>query len=342
MRGRLFGLAVSALLLAEAYGLWKPQALGGLPQPDLGPFSHYRLVIALLTAGAGVVVLMASLNRQGGDHSVDERPHPRPLTLDMGAPAAPQAPAPPVAEPPPILAPEPPPMRLAPEPHDDIDELDPFPGLEPSPPPAPAPAAYQPPAPLEGLPILAKEPAPPPPPEPIPVAPEPPTPRGDRGRLLDLTDEAHQFRAAGNLDEALDRYSAALAVARKRAAEQPGELTARRDLATALTHVGDVHDREGRLDAAIGIHEESLAVRRHLADASPGDLAALRGLSTGLERLADAREARGHRSRARDLYRLRLQLAERLSARAPSDPELSAAVTVTRQHLAELDRDLAV
>ena len=65
MRGRLFGLAVSLLLLAEAYALWRPQALGALPQPDLGPFSQYRVVIALLSAGAGAVVLLAALIREG-------------------------------------------------------------------------------------------------------------------------------------------------------------------------------------------------------------------------------------------------------------------------------------
>ncbi len=73
IRGRVFGIAVSALLVGEAYALWRPQALGALPQPDLGPFSHYRLVIALLTAGAGIVVALASL--LGGD-SAEEPPAP--------------------------------------------------------------------------------------------------------------------------------------------------------------------------------------------------------------------------------------------------------------------------
>ena len=153
IRGRLFGLAVSALLLAEAYALWKPQALGGLPQPDLGPFSHYRLVIALLTAGAGVVVLLASLNR---DVSREEPPQRRRETLralDPGAtgfgrppgspprpatqltprpPALPSPPVRPAARPaPPLPLPLPAPPMPAPVPVEDIQDLDPFPGLEP-------------------------------------------------------------------------------------------------------------------------------------------------------------------------------------------------------------------
>ena len=341
MRGRLFGLAVGALLLAEAYGLWKPQALGGLPQPDLGPFSHYRLVIALLTAGVGVVVMLASLVRESAGHDASRLPHPGPLTLEMGAPSVLALEPEPAETKRPMPEPEPS-MRPTAIADEDLDELDPFPGLEPVHTAPPMAADPEPPLLMEAVPILAEAPLAASLPSLIHLTHEPPTPRGDRGRLLDLTDEAHQFRAAGNLDEALDRYSTALAVARKRAAEAPDDLTARRDLASALTNVGDIHDREGRLDSAISLHEESLAVRRRLADAAPGDLAALRGLSNGLERLADAREARGHRSRARDLYRLRLQLAERLSAREPSDPELSAAVAVTRERLAELDRALAI
>ncbi len=391
MRGQLFGLIVSALLLGEAYGLWRPQALGGLPQPDLGPFSHYRLVIALLTAGVGAVMLLASLFRdRGAEPTPTRRPAGSPVTFDLEPPSrarmeqamrpavrapAPAAvvtplPAPPaqVAAPTSPAAPAPP-RAVAPVPVEDVDELDPFPGLDhmpapppkripisptmpaPIPPPEPiaaAPTLVEPTPPAAPLPVPAIAPAPEPgasptlPPPAPPPAPPPEPPRGDRGRFLDLTDEGQQYRAAGDLDEALERYTAALAIARKNAAANPDDLVAGRDLAAALTHVGEVHDRDGRLDAAIALHEESLAVRRRLADAAPGDLAGLAGLSTGLERLADARDARGHRSRARDLFRLRLQLAQMLAARAPGDPDLASAVATTRERLAELDQALAV
>ena len=392
MRGQLFGLIVSALLLGEAYGLWRPQALGGLPQPDLGPFSHYRLVIALLTAGVGAVMLLATLFRdRGAEPTPARRPAGSPVTFDLEPPSrarmeqamrpalrtpAPAAVVTPLPAPPAqVAAPTPPaavalgpPPAVSPVPVEDVDELDPFPGLdhmsapppEPPPPGPPMPAPIPPPEPVAAAPTLA-EPAPPAAPLPVlaiapasepgasptpprapPPAPPPEPPRGDRGRFLDLTDEGQQYRAAGDLDEALERYTAALAIARKKAAADPDDLVAGRDLAAALTHVGEVHDRDGRLDAAIALHEESLAVRRRLADAAPGDLAGLAGLSTGLERLADARDARGHRSRARDLFRLRLQLAQMLAARAPGDPELAGAVATTRERLAELDQALAV
>ena len=361
MQGQLFGLIVSALLLGEAYGLWRPQALGGLPQPDLGPFSHYRMVIALLTAGVGMVVLLATLFRDRGseERAPARRPGGSHLTLDLEPPSrarmeqalrpALKAPTPtPVvrtpAPSPPVQAVAPPPPAAAPltapepVPVEDIDELDPFPGLERTPPSPPKRAAIRPPPPAPTpptAPVVAV-------PSPVVSSPSPEPPRGDRGRFLDLTDEGQQYRAAGEMEEALERYSAALVIARKNAAASPDDLVARRDLAAALTHVGEMHDRDGRLDAAIALHEESLAVRRRIADTAPGDLASLGGLSTGLEKLADARDARGHRSRARDLFRLRLQLAQMLAARAPGDPQLAAAVGATRERLAELDQTLAV
>ena len=330
MRGRLFGLAVGLLLLAEAFALWRPQALGGLPQPDLGPFSQYRLVIALLSAGAGAVVMLAALMRDTSKPAPAERRPGGPLTLELGTPQ----PAPPPTltlepEPAPALAPAPPPILAAAPPPahvvEDVDELDPFPGTER--------------ASVEPHHVIAEAPPP------VAMTPSgpPPEPVGDdRGRFLSLSDEGHHFRVGGQLDEAHERYGEALDLARRRAAAHPGNVMARRDLAAALTNLGDLHDREGHLDQAIDLHEESLRVRQGLADEAPNDLAALRALAAGLERLADARDARGHRSRARDLFRLRAALDQRLSAMAPGDPEISAASAVTSERLRELDEALAI
>jgi tetratricopeptide (TPR) repeat protein len=330
MRGRLFGLAVGLLLLAEAFALWQPQALGGLPQPDLGPFSQYRLVIALLSAGAGAVVMLASMFRDTGASAPSAKPPAAPLSLDLGAPPAAADHAtlhaePVAADPPHPLAPTP---ELAPATAhghvEDIEELDPFPGTAHAHPPPPPPAE-------------AEEHADEEPP------PEPPASGGDdRGRFLALSHEGHRLRNDSQLDDAYERYSDALDLARRRTRAHPGNVMARRDLAAALTNLGDLHEQENHLDQAITLHEESLGVRQRLADEAPNDLVALRGLSTGLERLAEARDARGHRSRARDLFRLRLALDQRMSAMAPGDPEFLALAAVTRERLRELDEALAL
>ena len=125
MRRRLFGLTVGVLLLGEAYGLWRPQALGGLPQPDLGPFSHYRLVIALLIAGVGAVVLLAALVRETAAATpAARRAGSSPLVLELSPPEparmqfALRTPPKPMANPPPpeaqAEAPRPPASTPAP------------------------------------------------------------------------------------------------------------------------------------------------------------------------------------------------------------------------------------
>lgn len=320
MWGRIVGLLAGVALLAEGYVLWRPEAVGVLASPDLGPYSQYRTVIALLAASIGLMVVIASLLRE---------PHkPKPKPIDFTAPVAPH---PIYDDQTPVVAPA---VPHKPEPvvegaasaHDDR-ALDPFPGhAEPEP------------APERSYPDDQPPPAPPPPPPSPPVAPPQP---GDRGAYLAAMDHGDQLRAAGRLSDAVDPYSEALRIARTRLSASPQDPSAIRDLACALTCVADVHDRDGRLDSALDLHGESLTIRRTLADWDPNDLAAQRALSTGLERLADTREARGHRSRARDLFRERLPLAERLAATAPGDTALANDVAVTRERLAELDGELA-
>jgi len=159
----------------------------------------------------------------------------------------------------------------------------------------------------------------------------------ERGTFLAAIDAADQMRDANRLDDALELYDAAVALARRFETVAPSDRRARRDLACALGRLGDVHDRAGRLETAIAAHEESLALRRGLALEAPDDLAAQRALSVGLGNLADTREARGHRSRARDLHRERLPLAERLASAVPADPDLARDAEITRARLNELD-----
>ena len=348
MWGRIIGLVAGLALLAESYVLWRPEAVGVAPAPDLGPFTQYRTVIALLAASIGAMVVIASLLREPRKR--------KPAPVDFEAPAEP---APAQAEPiahddhhdphatpaGPVAGPahsSPPEARHAPEPahpsHDDDGHgaLDPFPGSGHGHDPDPHAAHAEPDAAPEAdhhepdhhEPVLAPPPA--------------QLPGGDRGAFLAAMDEGDQLRAADRLADAIDPYSEALQLARARLASSPQDPTAIRDLGCALTSVADVHDREGRLDSALDLHGESLEIRRALAAQSPDDLAAQRALSLGLEKLADTREARGHRSRARDLFRERLPLAERLAAAAPGDSSLARDLAVTRERLAELDKALSL
>ena len=315
MWGRLLGLLAGLALCGEAVVLWRPQAIGALQSPDLGPFTSYRLIIAALAGVVGVAVIVAALLRE----PAKSKPI-KPTGADAGGAGDAPFQAVPVfhmttAEPDPApagqAADQGQDVRLAHE----AEALAPFPVDD-------APAASE-----------ASE------------GPSCPVPAsmaaaGERGTFLAAIDAADHMRAANRMDDALELYDGALALARRAHAAAPADPTAQRDLALALTSVADIHDREGRLESALDLHEESLGLRRGLAGQSPGDLAAQRALSTGLERLADTREARGHRSRARDLFRERLPLAERLSASAPGDSSLAQDLSTTRDRLTELNAAL--
>ena len=82
MWGRFIGLLAGLALLAEAYVLWRPEAIGALPSVDLGPYTQYRVIIAGLAAAVGIAVLIASALRPRSRRR--ERP-----SIDWGAPVAP-------------------------------------------------------------------------------------------------------------------------------------------------------------------------------------------------------------------------------------------------------------
>ena len=321
MWGRLLGLLAGLALCGEAIALWRPETIGGLASPSLGPFTPYRLIIAILAGAMGLAVIVASLLRTVGDGKGKPAAASGALAFDAA-----QAEAQPLFR---VMASEPGPAA-GPGPADaghEPEAIDPFPAEAPQ-----AHVIHLAHAQAAEAPAVAEEPA--------PYCELPPaaaaSPDG-RGTFLTAIDAGDQMRAANRWDDALELYDGALALARRSYAAAPADPTARRDLALALTHVGDVHDREGRLDSALSLHEESLNLRRALAAEAPGDIAAQRALSTGLERMADTREARGHRSRARDLCRERLPLAERLAALAPSDAGLAQDLVFTRERLKELD-----
>ena len=325
MWGRLLGLLAGLALCGEAVVLWRPEVVAALPTPVLGPFTAYRVIIAALAGAVGLAVIVASLLREAEQRKTAAKPagadwdQPAAVPIVQAQPILHETPAEPVAG----HAWSPATVQ-ADGPYEPV-ELAPFPAEAEHAAPAEAPAP---------VPIPISHPAPEPPSAPVAAA------TGERGTFLAAIDAADQMRAANRMDDALELYDGALALARRAHSTAPSDPAATRDLALALTNVADVHDRQGRLDPALSLHEESLGLRRSIAGQSPEDLAAQRSLSAGLERLADTREARGHRSRARDLFRERLPLAERLTALAPGDTGLAQDLTTTRERLRELDGQL--
>ena len=333
MFGRFVGLVAGIALLGEGYVLWRPEVVGSLGAPDLGPLAPYQKILAILAIVVGCAVMIAALLRAPGKGRAKRAEAVTPV--DWGAAAAAESTANPEPPSSPLVADEP--VEVDPPPPD------PFPSTEAAPPGVVHEPSIDAATAVEVdhelvAPVSEPEPAL----VPALPAPAPIASLNGADALLAATAEGDRLRAEGRLSDAIDPYSDALTVARTRHADAPSDASARRDLANALTNVADVHDRDGRLDTALDLHEESLGLRRDLAAEAPGDTDAQRAVSLGLERLADTREARGHRSRARDLFRERLSLAEQLAGSAPGNGDLARDLDVTRERLAELDEALAI
>lgn len=235
MWGRLLGLVAGLALVGEAFVLWRPEAVGGLASPDLGPFSPYRLIIAALAAVVGAAVIVAAILREPARPKA--RAVAKPAGFDFDAAAVqPPAEAPAVGEPSPLFhvpasAPDPVQAPPALQTHAAADAHEPE-ALAPFP--------------AEG--VEAQVEPPPPAPEPSPIH-APAAAVEARGTFLSAIDAGDQMRAANRLDDALELYDGALALARRAHVASPSDPTSSRDLALVLTSLADIHDREGRLES---------------------------------------------------------------------------------------------
>ena len=87
---------------------------------------------------------------------------------------------------------------------------------------------------------------------------------------------------AGDLAGALAAYQESLDIARKLAAQDPGNAQAQRDVSVSMDSLGDVKLREGDQAGALAAYQESLDIARKLAAQDPGNAQAQRDLSVSL------------------------------------------------------------
>ena len=103
-------------------------------------------------------------------------------------------------------------------------------------------------------------------------------------------------RATGDRAGALTAHEESLAIARKLAAADPGNVVWQRDVSVSLNKVGDVRRAAGDRPGALSAYEEGLAIMRKLAAADPGNTGWQRDVSVSLNRVGDVRRAAGDRA----------------------------------------------
>jgi tetratricopeptide (TPR) repeat protein len=96
----------------------------------------------------------------------------------------------------------------------------------------------------------------------------------------------NMFSKQGDLTAALASYQAALAIAERLVASDPGNAAWQRDLSVSHNKIGDVLVAQGDLTATLASYQASLAIGERLAQQDPGNAGWQRDLAFSNWRLA--------------------------------------------------------
>jgi tetratricopeptide (TPR) repeat protein len=127
--------------------------------------------------------------------------------------------------------------------------------------------------------------------------------------------------AQGKLDEALNAYRAGLAMAKRLAVADPGNMQWQHGLAVSYLDVGDALKTQGRLEEAFKSYRDSLAICQRLALADPGNTQWQRDLAVSYYRLGEVLTAQGKLEEALNSHRDSLAILQRLAVADPSSTE---------------------
>ncbi len=133
---------------------------------------------------------------------------------------------------------------------------------------------------------------------------------------------------AGGTTQADVQYRKAAEIAATRAAADPADARARRDLAVSRERLGDVRLRAGDGPAAREHYACALGAYQQLAEENPADVQAETDLAVGLHKAGEAHLCLGEIAAAVECHRRALDAQLRLAAAAPADPAAGADVVV--------------
>jgi tetratricopeptide (TPR) repeat protein len=134
--------------------------------------------------------------------------------------------------------------------------------------------------------------------------------------------------AVGALGRALAAFGSAERVARAKGRD--------RDLAAALTDIGDVRVAQGDRPGSLAAYEEGLTILCGLAGRDPGHTGLARDVSVSLNKVGDVRLAEGDRPGALAAYEKGLAIARALAGRDPGDAEWARDVSVSLERVGDV------
>jgi tetratricopeptide (TPR) repeat protein len=153
----------------------------------------------------------------------------------------------------------------------------------------------------------------------------------EMARLQKLAEQSAHL--AGDLKDAAAAASQGLDIARKLAAQDPGNAQAQRDVTVSLTNLGDVKLQGGDGAGALAAYQESLDIARRLAAQDPGNAQAQRDVSVSLNKLGDVKLQGGDGAGALAAYQKSLDIRHKLAAQDPGNAQAQRDVSVSLEKL---------
>jgi tetratricopeptide (TPR) repeat protein len=143
-------------------------------------------------------------------------------------------------------------------------------------------------------------------------------------------------RAQGNLTAALKSYGASLAIAKRLAKDDPGNLEWQRDLSLSHERIGDVQRAQGDLPAALTSYRASLAIREQLAKANPSNAGWQNDLSVSHNKIGDVQFAQSNLPAALKSYGASLAIAKRLAKADSGNVEWQRDLSVAHERIGDV------
>jgi tetratricopeptide (TPR) repeat protein len=151
---------------------------------------------------------------------------------------------------------------------------------------------------------------------------------------------ATTYLTAGNLAKALRAAEESLAIARRLAAADAGDLKRQRDVSVSLIKLGDVKLAQGDNQGALAAYDEALAIRRKLAESAKGDIQAGHDVAVTLSRIGDAKVGLGDSTGALASYQEGLVIDRQLLDANKSDTARQRDVAVGLESVGDLKLQL--
>jgi tetratricopeptide (TPR) repeat protein len=168
------------------------------------------------------------------------------------------------------------------------------------------------------------------------LASAPNDPRLLRSQSVMLQNFATTYWSAGDLKDAISAAAESLDIARKLAAQDPGNALTQRDVSVSLVTLGEVKLRAGDQAGALAAYQESLDIARKLTAQDQGNAQAPRILSLSLNKIGSVKLQAGDQAGALAAYQESLGIFRKLAAQDQGNVQAQRDVALSLERLGDV------